>query len=298
MEPIIVLVGFLGAGKTSLLKRLVNQYLEKSYSPTIILNDYENANLDAQYFKEILGKESVTPIRGSCVCCSGIVELREEVNAIGERNNGVTLIEANGTTDACTLMEFLGVGISEHFLPPIQISVVDARHWQKRGEYNDLEANQIKVSSIVILNRTEDMIDSEIEAVKVSVHAVNPVATLVKWKDFHVNQIEVMPKISGVQVLKIAHQKSHWSSCSVALPAVMVREKVYDLLRALPQSIMRAKGCTRFDHDDFYTFFEMTPDREIVMRRYDGELISGPALLVVGPGSEPDKIMGLVKSHS
>ena len=50
MESIIVIVGFLGAGKTTLLKRLISEYLSEGWNPYIILNDYENAHLDSQYF--------------------------------------------------------------------------------------------------------------------------------------------------------------------------------------------------------------------------------------------------------
>jgi G3E family GTPase len=145
MEAIITIVGFLGAGKTTLLKHLVSSYVDNSWRPFLILNDYENAYLDAQQFVDQVESNNVWPLNGSCICCSGINELRDNVNRIPEREKGITLIEANGTSDACALMGFLGVGLDQRFLPPIQVSVVDVRNWQKRGEYNDLEANQIQV---------------------------------------------------------------------------------------------------------------------------------------------------------
>jgi G3E family GTPase len=101
MEAIITVVGFLGAGKTTLLKHLTTNYIDNGWNPFIILNDYENAYLDAQQFIHQAGKKSVVPLSGSCICCSGIHELRDFVNRIPERSNGITLIEANGTTDAC-----------------------------------------------------------------------------------------------------------------------------------------------------------------------------------------------------
>ena len=44
MEPIIVLVGFLGAGKTTVLKHLIKKLLKESWDPFVILNDYETEN--------------------------------------------------------------------------------------------------------------------------------------------------------------------------------------------------------------------------------------------------------------
>jgi len=52
MEPIIAIVGFLGAGKTTLLKHLTNSFISVGWNPYVILNDYENAFLDAQQLAE------------------------------------------------------------------------------------------------------------------------------------------------------------------------------------------------------------------------------------------------------
>ena len=138
MESIITIVGFLGAGKTTLLKSLISNYTRAGWDPFVILNDYENAKMDAQQFYKQIDEKYIKALSGSCICCSGINELREFVNTIPERENGVTLIEANGTSDACSLMGFLGVGLNERFLPPVQISVVDANNWQLRNNHNEL----------------------------------------------------------------------------------------------------------------------------------------------------------------
>ena len=57
-ERIVVVVGFLGAGKTTLLRAFTAKALDSDLSPFILLNDYENANLDAQYFTSGLPPKS------------------------------------------------------------------------------------------------------------------------------------------------------------------------------------------------------------------------------------------------
>ena len=54
MEAIIVLVGFLCTGKTTLLKSFVKSSLESHFKPLVTLNDYENAEIDAQQFLDFL----------------------------------------------------------------------------------------------------------------------------------------------------------------------------------------------------------------------------------------------------
>jgi hypothetical protein len=83
--------------------------------PFVILNDAVNATIDAQQKTNKIGLNRIKALSGSCIGCSA--------------------------SDACSFMEFLGVGLHNRFLPPIQISVVDVKSWQQRGEHNELEAN-------------------------------------------------------------------------------------------------------------------------------------------------------------
>lgn len=295
MERIIVIVGFLGAGKTTLLKKLVKQYLEINWKPQIILNDYENANLDAQQLLDCLDVSQVKAISGSCICCSGISELRESVNAIPKRENGVVLIEANGTTDACTLMEFLGVGLNSHFFPPIQIAVVDVRNWQKRGVNNELEANQVQVSSLVILNHTTMVSDDRIKMVETEILKLNPMALLETWDQV---SLEIVAKLypSSNNAEKLNHQETHWASCSIDLPDPLSSKRLKYIIDSLPVSLVRVKGCTKLDNDPYYSIFERVPSGETFVRMYRGDLITGPKLVVIGPGSDPDTLSDLINS--
>ncbi|MFK7873720.1 MAG: GTP-binding protein [Oligoflexales bacterium] len=296
MEPIIVLVGFLGAGKTTLLKQLIQEYLAAKWEPGLILNDYENAALDSQRFLDFLEPSQVQALSGSCICCSGVNELRQQVNSIKPRKKGITFIEANGTTDAVTLMEFLGVGLNKGFLPPIQLSVVDCRHWQNRGEHNELEANQVQVSSLIFLNHTQNCDAKKLDKIKQDILSINPSSIFRSDEDFDPFELVHLEK-QGESSHHMDHQKSHWSSCSVPLPDPISSFCLNSILEALPQSILRIKGCTKLDEDEGYTYFEKIPTQDDVMvRPYRGTLVSGPMLLTVGPGSDPYVIQEVITS--
>lgn len=284
MEAIITVVGFLGSGKTTLLKHLATQFLAEGWNPYIILNDYENANLDAQQFLDQVNPDQLMPLNGSCICCSGIGELRYFVNSIPERNKGITLIEANGTSDACSLMGFLGIGIDERFLPPVQVSVVDVKNWQRRAEHNELERNQIQVSSLIVLTHIDGVKNERKQAVIQEIKTINPKAEITTMEDIKVN---LLPKLmpSKNKALKLDHLKAHWSSCSIDLPHLPHAQCIYDICDALPSSILRVKGCTQIGDEPGYTFFQRTPDGEVNIRPFNGVPTTGPKLLSVGPGS-------------
>jgi G3E family GTPase len=287
MEAIITIVGFLGAGKTTLLKHLVSSYINNEWKPFVILNDYENAYLDSQQFIGQIKSSSIWPLNGSCICCSGINELRDYVNRIPARKNGITLIEANGTSDACSLMGFLGVGMDKRFLPPIQVSVVDAKNWQKRGENNELEANQIQVSSLIVLSHTETVNSERVEQVKKEIKDINPSSEIINMNEI---DISLIPKLSPSKnnPEKLEHLKAHWSSSSVDLVDLPSSDYIHAICNELPMTILRVKGCTILGDDKHYTYFERTPDGIISIRPYNGIPQTGPKLITIGPGSEPD----------
>lgn len=290
MEPIIAIVGFLGAGKTTLLRHLTNSFISEKWNPYVILNDYENAHLDAQQLAKKIDPKHIQALNGSCICCSGIAELRDYVNRIPLRENGITLIEANGTSDACSLMGFLGVGLENRYLPPVQISVVDVKNWQRRGEHNELESNQIQVSSVIVLTHLEGSTDARIKEVKISVKSINPYVEIISLDELN---IYLLPKLvpSKNTPEKLDHLKAHWASCSIELPDFPNEECIKAILNKLPKSILRVKGVTKIGNNENYTFFERIPDGTINIRKFRNYPTTGPMLLSVGPGSEPGTLL-------
>ena len=280
MEALITIVGFLGAGKTTLIKQLLNRCIEEGRVPFVILNDYENASLDARQLTRRLDAKNVMALSGSCICCSGIEELRNYVNSIPRRDKGITLIEANGTSDACTLNGFLGVGLKAHFLPPVQVSVVDVKNWQKRKSYNELEANQVQVSSLIVLTHTDKVKPEREAAVIENLKTLNPLAEIMRMEN-----IDLLPD----------HHKAHWASCSADLPRLPAINSIDYICKNLPKSILRVKGCTQVGSDEHYTYFARTPDGEVSIKRFYGVPTTGAKLLAVGPSSEVALLENIVR---
>lgn len=286
-ESVITLVGFLGAGKTTLLKYLEHAISVNGGSPYIILNDYENAQLDAQQFADQIKNDRIKSLSGSCVCCTGLHVLREYVNDIPERKGGVTLIEANGTTDAVSLAGFLGTGLKDRFLPPVQFSVVDVVNWQRRGEHNELEANQIQLSSLIVLTHLENASADRIAEVKASVRSINSKAKLVRIEEIDISTLAAFRPVDNT-VEKIDHLKTHWASCSVSLPVFPNRNCIVMLCSKIPRSILRVKACVKIRGEKGFTYFERTPDGKLNIRPLYGVPPMGATLLTVGLGSDAD----------
>lgn len=175
--PLVLLIGFLGAGKTTLLRQLLPLLRAQGLSPHVILNDYRNAQVDAHQLEGLA--EHVEPISGSCVCCDSRDDLLDTFARMELSSNGVVLLEANGTADAQELIEILTADRrTRRFTLPIQVSVVDAKRWQKRYWNNGMEAGQIRTASSIVLTRVEEVDSKRLAEVKADLACRNPRALL------------------------------------------------------------------------------------------------------------------------
>lgn len=120
MTPLIVIVGFLGAGKTTFLQNLVPALGAEGLSPSLLINDYQNARIDAERFRGVI--DEVTALNGDCVCCGSRDELLAALEQFEHRTGRVLLLETNGTTDSEQLLETLAFNKDiKRFTPPIQL---------------------------------------------------------------------------------------------------------------------------------------------------------------------------------
>lgn len=172
--PTLILSGFLGAGKTTLLRDLIPRLEAKGLRPSVILNDYQNARVDASTLR---GEgRSVTPINGNCVCCDSLSELVAAMTRLSDTSGQILLIEANGTSDPASLLQHLlfRPEIRERFFPILQVTCVHATRWQKRLWSNDLERLQVRTSSHLILTHAAESTDSRNLKVTESINQLNP----------------------------------------------------------------------------------------------------------------------------
>jgi G3E family GTPase len=152
--PLILFVGFLGAGKTTFLQNLVPALGAEGLSPSLLINDYQNARIDAERFRGVI--DEVTALNGDCVCCGSRDELLAALEKFEHRTGRVLLLETNGTTDSEQLLETLAFNKDlKRFTPPIQLSIIDGQRWQRRFWHNALERDQVRTATHLFISRTD-----------------------------------------------------------------------------------------------------------------------------------------------
>jgi G3E family GTPase len=308
MTPLVLLVGFLGAGKTSLLKRLVPLLREKSVRPSIVLNDYQNARVDAELFREL--EASVTPISGSCVCCGSREELLAALDAHKHSDDDILLVETNGTTDAEELVALLAADPRlGKFSLPFQVSVVDAKRWQKRFWHNALEADQLATASVIYLGHTDEVDEERLNRVLASLDgkkAPLPALCLQTLADELVQLVgncrNSEHRMPGGTCDECGHAhdppghhhdraRHHFAAVETALPPLVNRRAFESALLALPREILRAKGLVRFEDapGELNIFQKIGQFDEVQMALLEGEPVTDQTLAVfIGARIEDD----------
>jgi len=314
MTPLVLIVGFLGAGKTTFLRGLVDSCGSSGIKPYVVLNDFQNARVDAELFREI--RDMVKPISGSCVCCGSRDELVEAISAAPAAPDRVVLVETNGTTDAEELIDFLS---SEprlrRFTLPIQVALVDAKRWQKRFWHNDLERSQVRTATHCVISRQDQADEERVAAVRSSVLNLQPSVLETNARNFGESLQDLLKEVgkqdhrhlsSGQTEHAHEHdhphghgehhhheERHHFASAEFQLPAEINRADLETFLRALPKGILRAKGVVRFRHEPSVShLFQYVDEYETLTTTplADGASVQEPLMILIGPGSDAPEV--------
>lgn len=286
--PVLIVAGFLGAGKTSFIRELLPRLANGPRVPYVILNDFLNAAIDAFTLKE-LGAE-IQSLAAGCVCCDDSDSLVNALLRVPAAIRPLVIIEANGTTDPYRLIEMLALtgSLREIVGPILQVTIINESRWAKRSLPGDkqTERAQVRTASAILTNRWEAASARQRQQLRDDLMELNPRAPQLDAERF----IELLLRETAVEILPapdtsqpIPHAHHH---VAVHLePPVMSEERLRQWLLALPRDILRVKGLARISENEM-CYFNRTDDpfeapRIIKVRAQDG---MEPAAVFIGPG--------------
>jgi G3E family GTPase len=297
--PLILVVGFLGAGKTTFLQALVSALDNVGLKASIFINDYQNARIDAERFRGLA--DSVTALNGDCVCCSSRTELLAALEKFQHEPGRVLLIETNGTTDSELLLETLAFAPAlKKFTPPVQFSVIDGQRWQRRFWHNALERDQVLTANYLYISRTDTIPPERIQVVEESLAELGIHARRTEPADF-ASEIATLPDsdysarsgFSNAQELSHQHEHSdhshsrhHFASCEIPLPASVSKQDFEKLLSSLSEDVLRMKGLVvlREDPGEYQVFQKVGHDGRVQYFPIGrNPTLRDPVALFIGP---------------
>ena len=151
---VILIAGFLGAGKTTFLQRIL-KWPEKLSGTAILVNEFGQIGIDGALLEGF--DTPVVEMANGCICCSLKGDLIRTLKDILERLKPQRLlIEATGIADPLDILSVLELPEFRDKLAKAKvITIVDADFWGAREYFGPLFYNQIKAADLVLLNKID-----------------------------------------------------------------------------------------------------------------------------------------------
>ena len=172
---ILIISGFLGAGKTTFIQSLVK---ETGKDFAILENEYGAENIDSKRFDD--RKINIWELTENCICCSGKADLANSVLTIANAiDPEYLIIEPTGVGKLSNIITNLQKIQYEKIsiLSPITIVDINSVH-QYSKEYADLYLDQIENSGTLILSKSENVSNDEKQEVKNYLRTINKSCTI------------------------------------------------------------------------------------------------------------------------
>ena len=209
MTKVDIFSGFLGAGKTTLIKKLIPEAFHGE-KLVLIENEFGEIGIDGGFLEEA-GIE-VTEMNSGCICCSLVGDFGEALRKVLEQYSpDRILIEPSGVGKLSDVIRAVqGVGAEELQLNSFT-AIVDANkckmYMKNFGEFfND----QIEHANSIVLSRTAGMSEDKLTATVALIREHNPAATLITtpWDELTGAQILTAMERRDTLDEELAHLKA------------------------------------------------------------------------------------------
>ena len=272
--PIILVSGFLGAGKTTLMRRLILSAHERGLKTCVIVNEFGLADVDGNILRE--GEaELLASVAGGCACCSGQDEFLWTLLDVAERSDAtrpdVILVETSGLADPVTMLDAMTVA---RLLPLVRVGalicVVDnGRFLLVRDEVLPLLVRQLQLADVVVLNKIDQEFRLEnrvvsIDELSAQLKTVAPHAQILPAQNAEIDFEIVWQRALSTQNSKrevlgetdSAH--AHFQTVLCPLPHPVERAWLEECLAQLGSEVWRGKGFVRLRGEEQLHLLQLT----------------------------------------
>ena len=178
MTKIDIYSGFLGAGKTTLIKKMISQAY-KGQKLVLIENEFGEIGIDGGFLQD--AGINITEMNSGCICCSLVGDFGKALNqVIAQYHPDRILIEPSGVGKLSDVIGAVNKVTNENVTLGYTVAVVDAGkvkvYMKNFGEFYN---NQIETASTIILSRTDSIPQAKLDTAVAMLRQHNAVATIV-----------------------------------------------------------------------------------------------------------------------
>ena len=202
MTQIDIVSGFLGAGKTTLIKKLLKEALN-GQKVVLIENEFGEIGVDGGFLKEA-GIE-IKEMNSGCICCSLVgdfgTSLKEVMTTYAPER---ILIEPSGVGKLSDVMKAVqDVDMGEDVVLNSAVAVVDASKCKMYiKNFGEFFINQIAHAGTIILSRTQNISEEKLEKAIALIREHNEKATIITTPWDKLDGVDILKTIEGATDLE------------------------------------------------------------------------------------------------
>lgn len=201
--PVLLLTGYLGSGKTTLVNRILSN--KKGIKFAVIVNDIGEVNIDANLIQQggVVNQkdDSLVALQNGCICCTLKMDLVEQLrDIVAEQRFDYIVIEASGICEPAPIAQTicsiptLGPQYVSKGVPRLDciVTVVDALRMKDEfgggdalqksdlaeDDLENLVIQQIEFCNIILLNKASEVSAEEYSHLVEIIHAIQPKAVI------------------------------------------------------------------------------------------------------------------------
>jgi G3E family GTPase len=267
--------GFLGAGKTMLIKKLLN---EKMYgkNTVIIENEFGEVGIDGEILKQ--SNIEVKEINSGCICCQVSGDFGKAIfEVISNYKPSNIIIEPSGVAKLSEILKVLDGIKFQHKIEVRNIfTLVDIQNYEMYlNNFKEFYENQIRNANKIVLSRSQLVDDKKVKTIIYSLKKFNSKAEIIykPWESlygsdfFKINNIEYNKEMSIIKTnvkksfrKEVNHSaKDVFESYPIDLLCNMSTQEIRKKFEFIEKSgkfgkIIRAKGIIKGTDGGYYQF--------------------------------------------
>ncbi len=214
MTKIDIFSGFLGAGKTTLIKKLINDCF-KGEKIVLIENEFGEIGIDGGFLKD--AGINITEMNSGCICCSLVGDFGVALKKVlKEFNPDRILIEPSGVGKLSDVMKAVkGIGEDELILNSYTAVVDVNRCKMYMKNFGEFFCDQIKHAKCIVLSHTQNTTEEKLhEAIKL-IKSENDDAVIVSTPWDELSCEKLLDAMEGTSTIEKAIDELSHEECPV-----------------------------------------------------------------------------------
>ena len=240
--PTLVVSGFLGSGKTTLVRRLLDEARECGERLAVVSNEFGALGLD----RALLGGGArAVELPGGCVCCELTNELVDTLEALRrDLAPDRIVIETSGVAlPYQTQLSLWRPPVSEWVGDDMAVVLVNAEQLAEGRDLGDTFAQQVSAADLVLLNQIDRVAPDELPRLEAALREIEPEAPIVRALHARVDAALLRPpeeRTARRRVSDASHDHEAFETAEIVIEAGIEPGALEARLRSL--GALRAKG--------------------------------------------------------